>query len=241
MRLVAILLASATLASCGVVTAKDAGPTATRNYAIGGFEKIEVAGPYDVAVTSGGQPSVRATGGSNRLDELVVEVEDGTLKIHPKSHSGISWAWGGHSNGTVRIDVSAPDGLREAMLAGSGGMQIDKVQAPSFSGSVAGSGSLQLAQLAAQDVSFSIAGSGGIRANGGTATRSKYEIAGSGDIQASGMRAQDAKVEIAGSGSVAAHATATAKVEILGSGDVTISGGARCEIEKHGSGDVRCS
>lgn len=237
MRNAIVLFGLVGLSACNVVHAREAGPTTTRSYSVGAFDKLEVAGPYEVVVTSNGQPGVQATGGTNILDEMTVEVDGDTLKIHPKQHHGISFGW--HGNGKVQVKVSAAQ-LREATIAGSGGIAIDKVQGDRFEGTVAGSGSLQLGQLATQDASFSVAGSGGIRA-AGTATRAKYEIAGSGDIQAGAVQSQSAKVEIAGSGSVAAHATADAKVEILGSGDVTISGGAKCDIEKHGSGDVRCS
>lgn len=240
MRLLIILLGTAALAGCGIghSGSRDNGPTTSRSYQVGSFDKIEVAGPYQVSVATGGGSAVQATGGAHRLDDMVVEVDGGTLKIHPKrSHGFFHFGWSHGSD--VRVEVHAP-ALNEATIAGSGDINVDTVRGDRFEGTVAGSGSLQLTRVETRDLKFSIAGSGGIKA-AGQATQAKYDIAGSGDIQASGVQSQDASVEIAGSGSVAAHATGTAKVEVLGSGDVTITGGARCTIEKHGSGDVHCS
>ncbi len=214
---------------------RDPGPEVTRSYQVGAFEKIAVAGPYEVKVVTGGQPGVSAKGGENLLAETDVVVEGDTLKIMPKKRKGFRWGW---SDGKAVFTVNAT-ALRGAAIAGSGGIAIDKV-AGDFDGDVAGSGALNLASVAGGKIKLAIAGSGDVSA-AGKADSVDLSIAGSGDINAGGLAAQTADVSIAGSGNITANASGTADVSIMGSGDVELTGGAKCNVSKHGSGDVRCS
>jgi hypothetical protein len=234
----AAILAAATLAGCQVHAEDNGGPTVSRNYQVGNFLQIEVAGPYDVDVRTGGNPGVSASGSQKLLERTVVEVRGDKLVIHPQNrHSFFSFDWGHH--GKAKFTVTVPQ-LSGATIAGSGDIHVDRVQGGSFEGTVAGSGALDVAALDVQQLKLAIAGSGGVKAAGKTQS-AKYDIAGSGDVDARAVASQDADVSIAGSGSVHAHASGTAKVSIMGSGDVDVAGGAKCNVSKMGSGDVRCS
>ena len=236
--LATIAAAAAIQAGCSAGRSESGGPTASRSFAVAAFERIEVAGPYDVTVVTGNAPSVQATGAERSLERLVVEVEGDTLKIHPKARSGFSMGFSKVHPAQIRVTVPA---LRAAEIAGSGSMNVDKVGGESFEGAVAGSGDLRLGQVEVRRLKMAIAGSGEIQARGGRAELADYGIAGSGDIDAGGLVSRDASVSIAGSGNVNANATGTAKVDIAGSGDVNLSGGAKCNVSKMGSGEVRCS
>ena len=213
---------------------RDAGPEVTRNYQVGAFDRIAVAGPYEVNVVTGGQGGISAKGGENLLAETDVIVENGTLKIQPKKKKGIRWNW---HNGKAVFTVNAA-ALRGAAIAGSGDVRVDKV-AGDFEGEVAGSGDLRVAQIAGGRVKFDVAGSGEVEA-AGKADSVDISIAGSGDINVGGLASRSAEVSIAGSGNVQANASDTASVSIMGSGDVEIRGGAKCTVSKAGSGNVRC-
>jgi hypothetical protein len=220
----------------GHAEARDAGPAVDRTFPVGAFDRIAVAGPYDVTVKTGGQPGVSARGGQAVLDDTEVVVENGVLKIKPKSRFG-NWHWG--KDNQVRMTVNAA-AIRGATIAGSGGIDIDRAGGSEFKGEIAGSGDLAIGALEASSAAFSVAGSGGVRAVGKVA-KLAVSIAGSGDVDLSALTATDASVSIAGSGNVRAHATGTADVSVMGSGDVEVTGGAKCSVSKHGSGDVRCS
>ena len=236
---IALIAAAAATAACSYHRGEDGGATVSRNYPVGGFDQIEVAGPYDVDVQTGANPSVAARGSEKLLDRTTVEIEGNKLVIHPKESKG--WFHVGWSNhGHARFTVTVPK-LSGATIAGSGDIRVDRVNGPTFEGSVAGSGGLAIAQLEVQTLKLAIAGSGGVKAGSGQTGSARYEIAGSGDIDAGAIAAKDANVSIAGSGSVKAHATGTADIDIMGSGDVAITGGAKCSVSKAGSGDVRCS
>ena len=234
------------LVSAAVVTgcssagrAEEAGPAVSRDFQVGAFERIEVAGPYEVVVTTGGSPAVHADGAQRDVEKMVVEVVNGTLRIHPRQRKGFNLGFSRH-HGNVHLTVAVPK-LSGAQIAGSGAISVDKVAGDSFEGGIAGSGGLQLGQVEVKRLKMSIAGSGEITAGSGRAAVADYEIAGSGDINAGELIADVAGVSIAGSGNVRAHATGTASVDIAGSGDVELTGGAKCNVSKAGSGDVRCS
>ena len=232
------MVAAVAASGCARDRTESAGPATTRNFPVAGFERIEVGGPYAVTVTTGGAPSVRASGGERAIERMVVEVDNGTLKIHSRKRSGLNFGWSGSH--PVKLVVTVP-ALTAAQIAGSGSITVDQVGGDSFDAGVAGSGELRLGRVEVKRLTANIAGSGEIHAGAGRAAVATYEIAGSGDIDASALIAQVAAVSIAGSGNVAAHATGTASVDIAGSGDVRMAGGAKCTVSKAGSGDVHCS
>lgn len=232
MRDVAIL-AIAVGAATGVVSPASAW-AADRSFTVGGFDEIEVAGPFDVVVNVGKGPSVRAAGETKDLDRLKVEVVGRELRIGSKERRWTDWSRGE----PVKIWVTVP-ALKAASIAGSGDLQVDRVKGDAFNGSVAGSGDLSIASLSVTNASFSVAGSGDLTA-AGNCKAAKVSIAGSGDVNIGGMRCQSLNASIAGSGAINANATQAAKVSIMGSGDVVVSGGAKCEVSKMGSGSVRC-
>ena len=234
----AMIAAAAASAGCAKDREEGAGPATTRNYQVGAFDRLEVAGQYDVTVTTGSAPSVRASGGERAIERMVVEVKGGTLMIHPVKRSGISFGWS--KSHPVKLTVTVPT-LAGAEIAGSGDIKVNKVAGDSFEAGVAGSGNLQVGEIDVKRLKAEIAGSGEIKAGRGRAAVADYEIAGSGDIDGGAVIAETASVSIAGSGNVSVHATSTASVDIAGSGDVHVTGGAKCSVSKAGSGNVQCS
>lgn len=237
-RLITVAAAALAASACNFgakAEDRDPGATVSRNYQLGAFDKIEVAGPYKVTVATGGTPGASATGGADLLDETDVRVEGDTLKIGPKKRKGFRWNWGRKGKAEFTITTAM---LHGAAIAGSGKIAVDKVDGD-FKGEVAGSGDLRLGAVNGGSVELGIAGSGEITAVG-KAQSAKIEIAGSGDIDAGGLAARSADVSIAGSGNVKANASDAANVEIAGSGNVAISGGAKCKVSKAGSGNVTC-
>lgn len=212
----------------------SAGNAASRSFQVGAFDKINLAGSPNVTVAVGGQPSVRAEGDAAALERLEIAVVDGELRIGMRSGSS-SW-FGSHRGVTVHVTVPS---LQAASIAGSGDINIDRVQGQAFAATVGGSGDLAVRELRVGNASFNLTGSGGIRAAGG-AQRANAALSGSGELSLSAFETADATVSLVGSGDVALRATGTAQVQLTGSGDVAIAGGARCTIAKTGSGDVTC-
>ncbi len=233
----AIVLGMAASAVATAGCAREAAGQATRSFQVAGFERLEVGGPYEVTVTTGSAPSVRASGSQKAMERMIVEVDNGTLKIRTKKRSNFDWS---SRSGSVKLAVTVPR-LTAAQIAGSGSIAVDKVAGDSFDAGVAGSGEVRLGRVDVKRFKAGIAGSGEIHAGQGRAAMVDYEIAGSGDIDGARLVAEAATVEIAGSGNVSGNATGQASVEIAGSGNVRLTGGAQCTVSKSGSGNVECS
>ena len=237
-RTLTIAAAALAASACNVgaeAEERDPGSTVSRTYQLGAFDKIEVAGPYEVKVTTGGAPGASATGGDKLLDETEVVVEGDTLKIRPKKKNGIRWSWGKKGKAEFTVTTAM---LHGAVIAGSGGISVDKVDGD-FKGAIGGSGDLALAAVKGGAVDFAIGGSGKIVA-AGTAQSTRIRIGGSGNVDASGLAAKTADVSIGGHGNVKANASDSANVKIAGSGNVTVTGGAKCSVSKAGAGNVTC-
>lgn len=235
--LAALIAGSAAVSGCNRHD-ENTGPVISRSFPVGAFDEVEAAGPFDVTIHTGAAPSVQVRGNQSLVDKLDVDVEGGTLRIRPHSEHGFFHF--GVYRGKADINITVP-ALKAATLAGTGNVDIDKVQGASFEGKMAGAGDLSIDSADVGSLKLSVAGSGNAGVKSGKAQSADYGIAGAGDIDASNMTSQDLKISIAGSGDVKAHATGTADVSIMGSGDVTVTGGAKCSINKAGSGDVHCS
>ena len=81
-----------------------------------------------------------------------------TFASCPSARSGLRWSWGKKS--PVKIEISGGAALREATIAGSGGIRVDRIAGPSFKGTIAGSGDLNLAAIDANSAESTIAGVG---------------------------------------------------------------------------------
>ena len=233
------MIGAATLSACS--TGGDDGPGiaptgsgTSHTFAADGFTAIDLGGSDDVDVRTGPAFSVRAEGPTDELDRLRIARNGDTLTIGRKRNL---LSWGSHPK--VKIYVTLPQ-LREANIAGSGTMMVDRVSGDRFETGIAGSGDLNIAALTANEVEASIAGSGNVRA-GGAIKRLEINIAGSGSFDAAGLRADEAEVSIAGSGDVRAAVNGPAQINMLGSGDVDLGPQATCKVSKMGSGSVRCA
>src|SRR5436190_80586 len=98
------------LGACGMSGAHErnaaSGQNGRRDFPIGAFDRVELAGSHNVIVAVGGAPSAYAEGDTGLLDRLDVRVENGVLRIGQKKGS---WSLGwGKSHGPIVVHVSAP-------------------------------------------------------------------------------------------------------------------------------------
>ncbi len=210
---------------------------ATRSYGVTSFDRIRVAGPFDVHVHVGGAPSARATGPQEAIDRLSVEQQGNVLVVKPLPGGWGGWPMGFH--GKLVVDVSTPS-LNNATLAGSGSVSIDRVKGDQLDLALSGSGSLSVAGIDVTRLTTTMTGSGDLSLVG-RAAQAKALLTGSGDLKGDQLATDVADVSLVGSGDLSIGARRTAKVNLAGSGDVTIAGPATCTITRSGSGDVHCA
>ena len=75
-----IMVAAAATAGCSEARSESGGPTVDRDYQVGSFDRISVAGSYDTTVRTGAAPSVHVRGDQKEIDNLEVKVEAEILR-----------------------------------------------------------------------------------------------------------------------------------------------------------------
>ncbi len=209
---------------------------AERRYSVTDFDRIQVEGPFQVTLATGKSPSALATGDTQALERVSIEVQSRTLKIRPNRSS-----WGGYpgqQSGGVKLTVST-HGLRSAAIAGSGSLAIDKVKAMKFDAAVQGSGRVGIDSLEVDVLTLGLLG-GGKLSVGGQAKTIRATISGSGDLDAASLQSEDAEINADTSGTIALGVRRAAKITATGAGEVTIGGTPACTVTNRGAGTVSC-
>jgi hypothetical protein len=209
---------------------------ADRSFTVSDFDRIQVEGPFEVVLTTGKAPSARATGSTQALDRISVDVQGRMLRIRP-DRSGRG-GYPGEGTDAVRLLVST-HGLRSAGVLGSGSLAVDTVKAMRFDISVSGSGRIGIGRIEADALVIGLVGSGSIKAAGAAKTL-RATIQGSGDLAAGALTAGDADIKADTSGTIEIAVRGSARVTATGAGDTVISGHPACTVKALGSGLVRC-
>lgn len=223
----------AALAAAAFATGASA---AERRFTVTDFDKIEVSGPFQVTLATGRPGSALATGSSDAIGRVSIDVEGRTLRIRPNRS-----AWGGYPGegaGPLKIELST-HGLRSAFVSGAGSLSVDKVSAMKVDAGVSGSGQLKIAQVESDNLTLGLLGSGKI-VIGGKAKTLRASIQGSGDLEGAGLVADDAQISAETAGTIALGVNRSAKVTASGTGDTTITGKPACTVKALGSGRVVC-
>lgn len=211
---------------------KGNGKKITENRSVSDYDKISVAGSFDVKLAKGKEGAISINADENLMEYIETEVKDGHLKIQPKKGYQIS--------STKTISITVPFDIVDAIsLAGSGNLSsTDMLNVTDLKLSLAGSGGMNL-PVSVKNLSSHIAGSGNIKLSGNTEVL-KCEIAGSGNLEGAALKATASHVNIAGSGNVKVHAVSEIYAKIVGSGDVIYTGNPTIEkLKSVGSGSIR--
>lgn len=210
---------------------KGNGDIITKTRTVSNYEKIGIAGAFDVKLFKGNEGEITIKADENLMEYIITEVKNGDLKIKTKKGYNI--------RGTKTILISVPfDDISAVSLAGSGDVYSDDViDTKNLKLSLAGSGDFNLA-VSTKNLSSSIAGSGDITLKGDS-DEFNCSIAGSGNINAYDLTAKIATAKIAGSGNVKVHAIEEIQAKSAGSGNIYYIGNPSVEkTTSVGSGSI---
>lgn len=224
LRIAALLLACASLP----LAAADR----RESRAVSGFDAVSLAAPVHVVVTQGDAEGLVLEGDEADLAEIESVVENGTLKIRPRSYQS-SFRAEKRLRGTVSAKA-----IRALDIAGSGDISSTALRGESLALSIAGSGDVRVGTASYATVKVSVSGSGDVTI-GGKSDMVVTSIAGSGDVRAGALEAKEAKVSIAGSGDATVWAREGLNVSIVGAGDVRYFGDPSVKKSIVGSGSVK--
>jgi hypothetical protein len=209
---------------------------AERRFTVTDFDRVQISGAYQVRLATGRAASAVASGPRGALDRVSIDVQGRTLRVRPNRS-----AWGGYpgeENGPLTIVLTTQD-LRAASVDGAGLLDIDSAKAMRLELIVAGSGRLNVARVQADTLLVTQMGAGTIRL-GGNAKSLRAEIHGAGSVEADGLTADDAQIAADTAGAIRLRVTRAAKITATGSGDVEILGAPACTVKALGAGQVKC-
>lgn len=213
---------------------KGNGEVTTKTISTEPYDKISIAGNFDVTLVEGTEGKITVEAEANLFEYMEIEAKKGKLKVGARDGYELKPSSGNKI--LVKIPVEAAN---EINLAGSGSVVSNMVLRGDFMEfNLAGSGDMAL-QADATEIEANIAGSGDIKLKG-KAKAVDANIAGSGDIEGYDMDAGDVKANIAGSGDVMITCNGMLEANIVGSGDVIYQGNPTKEkTSSMGSGDVK--
>lgn len=202
----------------------------TKTFKTSGYDSVGVSGSYTVVFVNGNEGNITATGDQKDLDNLIVETEDGKLKIYPDNKIK-----GGKKSVTVTVPVEAIEGVA---LSGSGSITSkDALKADEFNIALSGSGKIAL-NVNAKQLEAAMSGSGTIELSG-NANKVESNLSGSGRIEAFDLKSATAEVNISGSGECELHCSEELTARISGSGRISYKGNPQKEDTKVvGSGRI---
>ena len=222
------LLAFAALSLAAPATA------ATRNFGIEDFDRIRVTGPFKVQLVTGVAPFAKATGASDAIDSLSIEVQGRTLVVQQNASNWSSFP--GQNSGLVTISIGTHD-LSAAWLNGSGSLSIDHVKASSFELSVQGAGSASIGSVAVDTLKLGMSGSGSATISG-MAPQMTATLFGASTFDGSALTAKDATIGAQGTAVIKLAATDAVKIDAEGPVTLTFSGNPACTLRSQGPADV---
>lgn len=207
------------------------GPVVKKELSLDAFDGVRNGINGDIYITRGQPGKVVVEGQENILENLIMEVSGGILKI--KFDKMVRRAE------PVRIYLTM-ETLTEVSVSGSGSL----VTTNSFSGlsdlnvAVSGSGDISL-DVAARDLHAGVSGSGDIKLTG-SADKLDLSISGSGSVDATDLASGECQVSISGSGDATVYVHDQLDARVSGSGNVRYKGDvARIHSRVSGSGKVR--
>ena len=201
-----LLLGAAGRAAAQTVRGSGLAKTETRNLAP--FDRVDVAGSFEVTLVEGTAHRVTVEADDKLLDAVSTDVIDNELKIS-SLRSFVS-------RSAMKVTVESPQ-HRGLTVSGNAHVTGAALHGPSFT--LAGSGSAT-AKL------------------GGAMEFLKISLAGSGRIDALDLMADKVEVEVLGSGTAEVHAVKSLSLMVIGSGTVRYRGSPTISRNAIGRGRV---
>lgn len=179
------------------VGARDKSKDVTRTVELTDFDKIDVAGVYEINVAVGGGFSVAVSGAPSQIDNAEIAVKNGVLELGQETAGARSWRGFG-----LTATISMPS-LVEIDIAGVAEGDITGVDAETFRADLSGVGDLTLA---------------------GSCGRLKAQVSGIGELDASDLKCERADIDVSGIGEASVYASEEARASVSGIGEIDVYG-----------------
>lgn len=209
-----------------------------RGFTVTNFERIIVAGPFTVRVTTGRGASARAEGDYEAINRLSLQVTGSTLQIRRNSSTSWGGPGGDGSGGSAVLYVTTPH-IDQATLIGDGDLEIDRIEGQRVMATLGGNGRLAIGAIEGEEAALNVTGAGMLEA-GGEADSVRITVQGTGSVVAPDLTVDRARINMSGPGLVELTAEREAEIVASGRGSVRIHGEAACTDRSVGAGEILC-
>lgn len=231
------LIVIALLATLSIQTAYAQKKIISKNYNVGNFSAIDTDIVGNVIFTQSATTSVSAEGEEEMVNNLVVTVENNTLKLSKKKN--LKRIFGNRKAKRLVVKVSAPnlykiesDGVGNITLEGQ--VTTDRLDIESD-----GVGNISAMQLNCKRLTVDSDGVGNIRLKG-KGEYAEFKSDGVGNIDTREFIADDVKVHLEGVGNVKCYASKNIELYASSVGNITYYGNPNIKaLNKTGIGTIK--
>ncbi len=197
--------------NCGLPLIEGNGDYTTEERPVASFTRIQLQGSVNITFTQSDTLSMAVMADSNLVDMVKTTVHGETLTV------SMECSYCTHN--PIVVACSAPR-FTQAMLAGSGSIELNSIAERNILISIQGSGDMEISG-AVENLQASVMGSGSIDADDLTAQHGDITLMGSGDIRA--LCTQSVSAMCTGSGSIKVRGNPVKRSEsVSGSGRIGI-------------------
>jgi len=190
-------------------TVRGSGVAKTETRTLAPFDRVDVAGSFEVTLVDGPAHKVMVEADDNLLDAVSTDVS-------PNNELRISSLRSFVSRSPMKVTVESPQ-QRGVTVSGTGRVIAAALHGPSFTFGGSGSSTAKL---------------------GGSMEFLKISLAGSGKVDALDLVADKVEVEVVGSGTAEVHAVKSLTLMVIGSGTVLYRGDPKISRNAIGRGKV---
>jgi hypothetical protein len=212
------------------------GLSADRTYDLPPFTAIDISSGVDAMVTVGGTQSISATArNAADLDDLTVEVVDGTLKV------GRDWdildIFEAFSDRDIRFTIAAPSLISAVASSGAdvdvSGLSGDSVRIEASSGA-----DLKSTDMRATSITVEISSGSDLEANG-TCTTLDVRISSGADADLDELVCTDVTIDASSGSDASVHASGSLKASASSGAEIAVHGKpATTDIQESSGGGV---
>lgn len=189
------------------------GKIVTEAREVSGYSSVDMQSIGNLTITQGNEESLTIKADENLLPYITTRVVNGTLEIGMKPNTSLN------PTRTIEYDLVMKD-VSGVQLSGFGNIESEGLKGKDVEVKLAGSGDINIGKLEADSLLVRISGFGNFDSQSIKAATPTIEITGSGDINVDELDAEDLAVKISGFGDAILNGkTITQDVQILGSGN----------------------
>ncbi|MCJ7421358.1 GIN domain-containing protein [Sphingomicrobium astaxanthinifaciens] len=228
MRIIALCALAALLAA---PAAAPAAPAQERRFTVTDFNQVRLDGGYRVALETARAPYAVATGNPAALDGVRMRVEGRTLIISADRSN-----WSGRERDraepvAIRLGTH---GLRRVWVNGSGLIDIDRVEGPSFGLALQGAGRGTVGALAVEQFDLALNGAASARV-AGEVEDATLIVRGMSLLDGEALESDRVTLGVEGPSTVTLGPAREARIDAVGTGEIMLAGRPSCELRLVGA------